>query len=64
MVTLITGSQILKVFLGSVWNLRKEKIYPEDFSMNTASTEQLRRETRGQCRNAMAKRPWVFIIYY
>ena len=47
----------IKSFLGSVWNLRKEKIYPEDFSMNTASTEQLRRETRGQCRNAMAKRP-------
>ena len=37
MVTLIIGSQILKAFLCSVWNSRKEKLYLKDFSMNTAS---------------------------
>ena len=47
---LIIGSQILKVFLCGVWNLRKEKFYPEDFSMK--SFKQLCRET---C--VMAKRP-------
>ena len=35
----------IKSFLCGAWNLCKEKLYPEDFSMNTA---QLRRETRGQ----------------
>ena len=40
----------IKSFLGSVWNLHKEKLYPEDFSMNTASNsfKQLCQETRGQ----------------
>ena len=37
MVTLIIGSQILKAFCGGIWNLRKEKLYPDDFLMNTAS---------------------------
>ena len=51
----------IKSFLGSVWNLRKEKLYPEDFSMNTASNSSgERRMVNG--RNAMAKRPRVFII--
>ena len=35
MVTLIIGSQILKAFLCSVWNLSKEKLYPEDSLTNT-----------------------------
>ena len=56
MVTLIIGSQILKTFLCGVWNLRKEKLYPDDFSMNTASNSSVeRRVVNG--RNAMAKRP-------
>ena len=37
----------IKDFLCGVWNLRKEKLYPDDFLMNTAS-KQLRRKTRGQ----------------
>ena len=46
----------IKSFLGSVWNLRKEKLYPEDFSMNTASNSSVeRRVVNG--RNAMAKHP-------
>ena len=46
----------IKSFLGSVWNLRKEKLYPEDFSMNTASNSSIeRRVVNG--RNARAKRP-------
>ena len=55
MVTLITGSQILKAFFYGVWNLRKEKLYPaEDFSINTASNNSVeRRVVNG--RNAMAK---------
>ena len=57
MVTLIIGSQILyKDFLCGVWNLRKEKLYPNDFLMNTASNSSVeRRVVNG--RNAMAKRP-------
>ena len=61
MVALIIGSQILKAFLCSVWNSRKEKLYLKDFSMNTASNSSVeRRMVNG--RNAMAKRPRVFII--
>ena len=46
----------IKNFLSSVWNLRKEQLYPEDFSMNTASNSFVeRRVVNG--RNAMAKRP-------
>ena len=56
MVTLIIGSQILKNFLCGVWNLHKEKFYPEDFSMNTASNSSVeRRGVNGS--NAMVKRP-------
>ena len=55
MVTLIIGSHI-KSFLCGVWSLHKEKLYPEDFSMNTASNSSVeRRVVNG--RNAMAKRP-------
>ena len=32
-----------KSFLCSVWNLRKNKLYPEDFSMNTASNSSIER---------------------
>ena len=46
----------IKSFLGSVWNLRKEKLYPEDFSMNTASNSSVKRRMVNG-RNAMAKRP-------
>ena len=46
----------IKSFLCDVWNLCKEKLYPEDFSMNTASNSSVeRRVVNG--RNAMAKRP-------
>ena len=58
MVTLIIGSQFsnIKSFLCGVWNLRKEKLYPEDFSMNTALNSSVeRRVVNGS--NAMAKRP-------
>ena len=56
MVTLIIGSQILKALLCGIWNLRKEKLYPEDFLMNKASNSSVeRRMVNG--RNAMAKRP-------
>ena len=57
MITLITGSPAnIKSFLCGVWNLCKEKLYPEDFSMNTASNSSVeRRVVNG--RNAMAKRP-------
>ena len=45
----------IKSFLCGIWNLRKEKLYPEDFSMNTASNSSIeRRVVNG--RNAMAKR--------
>ena len=56
MVTLIIGSQILKSFLCSVWNLRKEKLYPEDFLMNIASNSSFKRRVVNGS-NAMAKRP-------
>ena len=57
----------IKSFLCGIWNLRREKLYPEDFSMNTASNSSVeRRVVNG--RNAMAKRSWVStehtIIYY
>ena len=46
----------IKDFLCGVWNLRKEKLYPDDFLMNTASNSSVeRRVVNG--RNAMAKRP-------
>ena len=46
----------IKDFLCGVWNLRKEKLYPDDFVMNTASNSSVeRRVVNG--RNAMAKRP-------
>ena len=46
----------IKSFLCDIWNLRKEKLYPEDFSMNIASNSSVeRRVVNG--RNAMAKRP-------
>ena len=46
----------IKSFLNGVWNLRKEKLYPEDFSINTASNSSIeRRVVNGS--NAMAKRP-------
>ena len=45
----------IKDFLCGVWNLRKEKLYPDDFSMNTASNSSVeRRVVNG--RNAMVKR--------
>ena len=51
MVTLIIGSQIIKTFC-----VVFEKLYPEDFLMNTASNSSVeRRVVNG--RNAMAKRP-------
>ena len=46
----------IKSFLGSVWNLRKKKLYPEDFSMNTASNSSVER-CMVNGRNAMVKRP-------
>ena len=46
----------IKDFFCGVWNLRKEKLYPDDFLMNTASNSSVeRRVVNG--RNAMAKRP-------
>ena len=39
-----------------VWNLRKEKLYPDDFLMNTASNGSVKRRVVNG-RNAMAKRP-------
>ena len=56
MVTLIIGSQILKVFFCGVWNLCKEKLYPKDFSMNTASNSSVERHVVNGS-NAMTKRP-------
>ena len=51
---LIVGSQILKAFC-VVFGICA-KLYPEDFSMNTASNSSVeRRVVNG--RNAMAKRP-------
>ena len=45
----------IKSFLCGIWNLRKEKLYPEDFLINTASNSSVeRRVVNG--RNAMAKR--------
>ena len=56
MVTLIIGSQILRTFCVGIWNLCKEKLYPDDFLMNTASNSSVqRRVVNGS--NAMAKRP-------
>ena len=56
MVTLITGSQILKTFYVVFGICAKEKLYPDDFLMNTASNSSVeRRVVNG--RNAMAKRP-------
>ena len=46
----------IKSFLCGIWNLRKEKLYPEDFSMNTASNSSVKRCVVNG-RNAMAKRP-------
>ena len=46
----------IKHFLCGVWNLHKEKLYPEDFSMNTASNSSVERCVVNG-RNAMAKRP-------
>ena len=46
----------IKSSLCGVWNLHKEKLYPEGFSMNIASNSSVeRRMVNG--RNAMAKRP-------
>ena len=46
----------IKSFLCGVWNLRKEKLYPEDFSMNTALNNSVeRRMVNGS--NAMVKCP-------
>ena len=33
----------IKSFLCGIWNLCKEKLYPEDFSMNTASNSSVER---------------------
>ena len=46
----------IKSFLCDIWNLCKEKLYPEDFSMNTASNSSVKRRVVNG-RNAMAKRP-------
>ena len=46
----------IKRFLCGVWNLQKEKLYPEDFSMNTASNSSGERHVVNG-RNAMAKCP-------
>ena len=46
----------IKDFLCGVWNLRKEKLYPDDFLMNTASNSSVERCVVNG-RNAMAKRP-------
>ena len=43
MVTLINWFSNIKSFWCGVWNLRKEKLYPEDFSMNTASNSSVER---------------------
>ena len=52
----------IKSFLCGIWNLHKEKLYPEDFSMNTALNSSVeRRVVNG--RNAMAKRPYILYIY-
>ena len=56
MVTLITGSQILKVFCAVFKICTKKKLYPEDFSMNTTSNSSVERHVVNG-RNAMAKRP-------
>ena len=46
----------IKSFLYGIWNLRKEKLYPEDFLMNTASNSSVERRVVNS-RNAIAKRP-------
>ena len=46
----------IKDFLCGVWNLCKEKLYPDDFLMNTASNSSVERCVVNG-RNAMAKRP-------
>ena len=56
----------IKSFLGSVWNLRKEKLYPEDF-FNEYSFKQLRRETRGQwqkCYGEASMSIYLFMLYF
>ena len=57
MITLIINwFSNIKSFLCGVWNLHKEKLYPEDFSMNTVSNSSVeRRVVNGS--NAMAKCP-------
>ena len=46
----------IKSFLCGAWNLHKEKLNPEDFSMNTALNSSVERcMVNGS--NAMAKRP-------
>ena len=46
----------IKSFLCGVWNLLKEKLYPEDFSMNTASNSSIKRCVVNG-RNAVVKHP-------
>ena len=51
----------IKSFLCGVWNLHKQKLYLEDFWINTASNSSIERcMVNGS--NAMVKRPLVFII--
>ena len=52
----------IKIFLGSVWNLRKEKLYPEDFSMNTASNSSV--ERRVHFIYSMAEMLWRSVHEY
>ena len=53
----------IKSFLCGIWNLRKEKLYPDDFSMNTASNSSVeRRVVNG--RNAMASVHEYLLLLY
>ena len=53
----------IKSFLCGVWNLRKEKLYPEDFSMKTASNSSVER-TRGQWQKCYGKVSMNIYYYY
>ena len=55
----------IKSFLCGVWNLHKEKLYPEDFSMNTSSNSSVKRcVVNGRNAMAMSMLYSMSIYYY
>ena len=52
----------IKSFLSGIWNLCKEKLYSEDFSINTASNSSVKRRVVNGS-NAMAKLLYYIYIY-